>query len=764
MLKMSTFVRRLDGSQDTNSSCVPWRSMGRLFLLALGISTLYIASPFGEKIDNYLFSILGILYLSLITGLCLHDSFFVARRLRMPSGDMHAGKRFSPLLIGLHVGVFLLAQIVFTLSFVYQGQEPPFASLTYEIILGVYPFLIGAILLLPARKVSLPARLRILLDSLIIIVLAATLFAYFVLAPILSQGEGSGQEKVIGTLFLVLDLVVLFCILLVALRFEEVTLRPVMLLLLLSSFSMLSIHISRLYLVLTSQVHWFSYITLWWLFGLIFTFGAAQTLKNILVKTSVSGQGIAAYQEHSDELFSTSRGESLVSLIMVLSVCALIFALWLVGSEKIFRGDLSIIYVGGFALLMLVVLRQLLALYEIGVLQNKLQKRNRSLSLLNDLLEQQAITDSLTGLPNHRELVGRLEEALEEARKTASTCGLIFLDLDHFKDINDRYGHLVGDAVLCECSERVSASLRASDYLGRWGGEEFVAILPGVEPGEALGVAEKIRATIAQDVFADEVGVRLTCSLGVATYPHDAANREDLIKNADRAMYTAKRLGRDQTRMASEPLVLAMGMLVEAPETPREAEMLAVVESLIAALEARDHATGQHGRRVAALSLKLALALGCHWSEACIIGMGGLMHDLGKVAMPDSILFKRGKLNTREIEYMARHPVIGEEILTALPAFQDVAEVVRNHHEWFNGAGYPDGLSGEQIPLGARIVAVADAYDAIISHRVYRQGRGSYEAARELRKGAGGQFDPRVVNALDQMLAASPRLAYAAGA
>lgn len=226
--------------------------------------------------------------------------------------------------------------------------------------------------------------------------------------------------------------------------------------------------------------------------------------------------------------------------------------------------------------------------------------------------------------------------------------------------------------------------------------------------------------------------------------------------NADRAMYAAKRLGRNQTRCASEPLVLAMGMLGEAPETAEEAEMLAVVESLIAALEARDHSTGQHSRRVAALSLKLALALGLAWSDACIIGMGGLLHDLGKVAMPDTILFKHGKLSAAEVEYMARHPLIGEEILTPLPSLRAVAEIVRAHHEWINGSGYPDGLRAEDIPLGARIVAVADAYDAIISHRVYREGRASSEATKELSKGAGKQFDPRVVEALDHLLASKP--------
>lgn len=744
-------------------SCVPWRIMGLLFALGVVLATFEIVRPLPFAVDIYSFCAFSILFPALIAVLCLKGSLRVIRAPRSFSGRVYPGRRFSPLLLGLQALVFVGAQAVAVFHFLLQGQEVTFLSVPYYMVFGCHPPFICAILLLPTRRASPLARLRVLLDSLIVMAVVATLCAYFVLAPILSHGEGTIVEKVIGTLFPALDLVVLFCVLLVALRFDDPALRPVMILLALAAFSMFLIHVDRLSQVLTAKPHWFSNTSPGWLFGLVFLYGGTQALKNILQKDRAAAREGESCREQSDMPFPYSRGESLVALVLVLVVCVLVFLLWLAGAEKVFRGQLAIIYMGGFVILMLVVLRQLLALYEIGVLQNKLQKRNRSLSLLNGLLAQQAITDSLTGLPNHRELVERLRGALAGAQEKAFACSLIFMDLDHFKDVNDRYGHLVGDAVLCECSERVMAHLRAGACLGRWGGEEFVAVLPGAEPAEALDVAEKIRVAIVRDTFAEEAQVSLTCSLGVATYPYDATSCEGLIRNADLAMYTAKRLGRDQTRMASEPLVLAMGMLAEEPKDARETEMLAVVESLIAALEARDYATGQHARRVATLSLKLALALGRHWPEACIIGMGGLMHDLGKVAMPDSILFKKGKLSESEIEYMARHSVIGEEILDALPAFHEVAAIARSHHEWFNGSGYPDGLSGEQIPLGARIVAVADAYDAIVSHRVYRQGRGSPEAARELRKGAGKQFDPRVVDALDHLLATSPRLVYAAG-
>ncbi|HEY0757058.1 MAG TPA: diguanylate cyclase [Ktedonobacteraceae bacterium] len=735
---------------------IPWGTLALLSLLSLGLVANAAITPFLPTPYTYGYILLTSLYPLLVTILSLRGSFALLRRSNLSVRGAHAGRRFSPFLLGVNMAVFMLSQVIGLLYFVTAHEEAPFLSPTYYTIFGIYPFIIGAILLLPAREVSPLARLRILLDSLIIIVALAALCSYFVLAPILSKGDGTLLEKVIGTLFPTLDLVVLFCVLLVAQRSEEPALRPVLILLALASLSMAFIHINRLKQVLNDEPHWLSSTSLGWTFGLMLMFGAAQVLKNMLNREGSPENVQALPEEQPDTSSSCSRSKSLLSLILVLVISLLIFALWLAGVEKIFQGQIAIIYVGGFLILMLIVLRQVIALYEIGVLRNKLQKRNRALSLLNDLLERQAITDSLTGLPNHREIMARLEEALAEARETTSNCALVFMDLDHFKDINDRYGHLVGDAVLCEFSERVLAALRANDYLGRWGGEEFIAVLPGVEAGEALRVAERIRLTIDQHIFADETGVHLTCSLGVVSYPDDATSCEDLIRNADRAMYAAKRLGRNQTRTASEPLVLAMGMLAEAPETAEEAEMLAVVESLIAALEVRDHETGRHARRVAALSLKLALALDLNGQDACIIAMGGLLHDLGKVAMPDAILFKRGKLSAVEVEYMNRHPVIGADILGPLASLREVAAVVRAHHEWFNGTGYPAGLSGEQIPLGARIVAVADSYDAIISHRVYRQGRGSPEAVRELRGGTGQQFDPRVVAALESLLAVAP--------
>lgn len=774
-----------------NETCIPWRLLIALSLIALVLMCITLIQPLGPTIYPYFYGLVNILYSLLFAFICMKDSSLILRQCPLSSAYTRPGRRFTPLLLGLSLLCIAIAQTASLVYLVYTHAEAPFPSLSYVLMLGIYPFLILAILLLPAREISLLARLRIFLDSLIVMVAVATLCTYYVFAPILMLGEGTMTEKYLGTLFPAADLVSVFCLLLVALRSGEAQLRPVLIMLGLALFIIFFIHVKRLSEVLNNTFHWITSLTAAWMLVVVLITVSAQTVKNILKKEE-AGYTVPETAKRIDLSFSVSSWKSWLPLALVLGASLLVFLIWMMGDKQIFRSQIGILHIGGFVVLMLIVLRQLLALYEIWVLQGKLQSRNRSLSLLNDLLAKQATTDSLTGLSNHRELVARLDQALEHAQETTSTCAIIFIDFDHLKAINDYYGHLVGDTVLREFSELVTASLRALDDLfsysptdqrteenlapflpasyedhagrenpcksgdfiiGRWGGEEFVVILPGVKPDGAFHIAERIRVLVEQHVFAGEQKVHLTCSLGTATYPFVATRREELLMRADRAMYTAKRLGRNQTRMSLDPLVLAMGMLGEPPETAEEAEMLAVVESLIVALEARDRPTGQHSRRVAAVSLKLALALGLPWSDACIIGMGGLLHDLGKVAMPDTILFKRGKLSAAEIEYMARHPLVGQEILAPLPSLRAVAEIVRAHHEWIDGSGYPDGLQGEAIPLGARIVAVADAYDAIISHRVYREGRASSEAIKELSKGAGKQFDPRVVAALDHLLA-----------
>ena len=735
-----------------------WPLAGGLFLLSFGLETLAILAAPSYTLVTYLSLLVTMLYILVLVLLCFHQPRAV---LHTQEAEV-SGRRLSAPLLGAGLLFYLLGMLIVSFQTIMLHHSPSYPSPGHYLLFAVYPCFIAAFLLLPARALSLLARLCIFLDSLIILILLITLCYYFILQPMLTYGEGTAPVKAVGSAFPLADLVLIFCLLLVSLRSGEPALRPVLLLLGLATCSMFVTQIAHLYELLYSRYDLTSCINICWLFSITLFAGAARKLKLFPGRRTPF---FSLQQDRFDQNEPATYRKVMIPYVLVSLFCLLVLFIGLSGNLHASEQSIVILYGGCFAVLILMVLRQLLTMYEISVLQSKLQGRNRALRTLHTELEQKATTDPLTGLPNHRTLVERLDAMLADARAMKSICSLIFMDIDHFKMVNDRYGHPAGDQLLRRFSQLVQSYLRESDCLGRWGGEEFVAILPGSDPAEALAVAEQIRTAVGSQLPPVGTGGRnITCSLGVATYPYDATGREDLIMRADLAMYTAKHLGRNTTRMAHDPLVLALGMSENEPETAEEMEMPGIVESLLVALETRDHSTSQHGRRVAALSLKLALRLGLGKSEAFIVSLGGLLHDLGKVGVPDAILDKRGGLSEEEHSYMAHHPVTGAEILMSVPRLQPAAQLVRAHHEHMDGSGYPDGLHGDEIPLGARIIAVADAYDAMTTCRAYRAARPPGEALRELLRVAGSQFDPYVVAELARMLSTLPQLSLVSAA
>jgi diguanylate cyclase (GGDEF)-like protein len=419
-------------------------------------------------------------------------------------------------------------------------------------------------------------------------------------------------------------------------------------------------------------------------------------------------------------------------------------------------------------LLTLVLLRQVLALLENRQLyrrldvayqatlaaQEALRANNRALAAANAHLQALSTTDPLTGLPNHRTLHRAVDQELERARRYSRPCSLLVLDVDHFKALNDTYGHPAGDAALREFSQVVRRTLRGIDLVGRWGGEEFLAVLPETDGPLALETAERVRDAVAGHTFPAGGGSHVTCSIGVATYPSDGADRAELVAAADRALYAAKRLGRNQVRAAADPAVPMLSVADQSATSREESALLGTVEALAALVEARDHYSGQHTHAVALLTLRLALALGLDAAQARMVSLAGRLHDVGKVAIPDAVLQKAGRLSAEEWALMRTHPVVGAELVGHVPALRGAATLIRTHHEHWDGAGYPAGLAGEAIPLGARIIAVAQAYEAMTSERPYRPAGAPTWALAELRRCAGTQFDPTVVTALGQVLAA----------
>ena len=364
-------------------------------------------------------------------------------------------------------------------------------------------------------------------------------------------------------------------------------------------------------------------------------------------------------------------------------------------------------------------------------------------------LNAQAARDPLTGLPNHRVFHERLATEVARALRHGRSLSIALVDLDHFKLINDAHGHQSGDQVLVEVAERLGELARAEDVVGRVGGEEFAFILPETDALTAYGVAERARSAIAAAPFG-EAGF-LTASVGVCDITHTTSAAE-LFRLADGALYWAKAHGRDVTYLYSPDVVHELSA-EERAERLERAQALAALRALARAVDAKDRSTREHSTRVAALSHAVAQELGWSRDASRDLRRAGLLHDVGKIGVPDAILLKPGALTDAEMERVRGHSTLGAEIVGELLPADQVAWV-RHHHERWDGGGYPAGIAGEGIPEGARIIAVADAWDVMRSDRPYRAALPPEVAMEQMRSLAGVQFCPRGVDALFAALAA----------
>ncbi len=374
-------------------------------------------------------------------------------------------------------------------------------------------------------------------------------------------------------------------------------------------------------------------------------------------------------------------------------------------------------------------------------------------------MEQVALSDPLTGLPNHRTMMDQMEKELEHCQRTQESCAVVFIDLDHFKHINDTWGHRAGDAVLREASSRLKKSIRKGDVVGRYGGEEFVLLLSNTNLQDARQTAERFRATIADEpcilVPGEETlngsSISFTASIGVAVYGEHGNTREALIEAADRAMYYAKQTGRNQVCQAGEEKDLT-AQILSGISQGQFTETIGV-KTLSAVATIHDGKTSAHANRMVRLAEETARGLGRTEEEIHLVRLAALFHDIGKIGIPDAILHKPGPLTEEEWTVMRRHPVLGQHILEQVGGlFELLSHIVVAHHEHWDGRGYPHGLAQEAIPLGARILTVVDSYDAMTSERPYRKPLPVTYARTELQRCAGSQYDPHVVEVFLQVL------------
>ncbi len=359
-----------------------------------------------------------------------------------------------------------------------------------------------------------------------------------------------------------------------------------------------------------------------------------------------------------------------------------------------------------------------------------------------DDLERLALRDPLTGLLNRRGLADSLSAELARAGREGYPVTLVALDIDFFKQVNDLYGHAAGDEVLERVAERLAAGIRPGDLCARLGGDEFMLAFPNADAARAAQVLSRIETAVAAIEFG-RGEASLAFSGGIAEFPADSTGLADLMEHADAALFAAKAAGRHRVRRASSEVETSTAPDLGSLERHR-LNVQNTIEALARAVDARNGYTHRHSNAVAFYAVSLALALGVGDERVEQIRRAGVLHDVGKIGVPDAILWKEGPLAAEEVAVMRRHSEIGHDILLGA-GLPEIAGWVTALHERFDGDGYPNGLAGEAIPFESRLLKVVDAFDAMTSPRLYRDPLTVEEALAELESGAGSQFDPNLV-------------------
>jgi diguanylate cyclase (GGDEF)-like protein/PAS domain S-box-containing protein len=390
------------------------------------------------------------------------------------------------------------------------------------------------------------------------------------------------------------------------------------------------------------------------------------------------------------------------------------------------------------------------------------KKAEGELLATKEKLESIALIDPLTELFNNRYIVDRLASEFERSKRSLDSLSLLLIDLDYFKSINDKYGHEFGDKVLMQVAKLLKTELRANDIVGRWGGEEFMIILPEVGRENAILVSKKLLQVFKLKGFGDETNiVNLKCSIGIVSYPEDPLfNPKEMFESVEKSVLKVKTSGGDGTGSyifglikdddkafisEKDRLLDSLKKKMEFFSFKGEDSILEAIYSLSKSLELKDHTTRRHADKTIHFAIKLAKRFGMSEREVENVKRAAILHDIGKLGIPDKILLKKGPLTKAEYEVVKQHPKIAAEIISTAEFLKESVPYVFHHHERFDGTGYPDGLKGEVIPLGARIITVVDVYEALTSDRPYHKALSKEDAIREIQINAGIQFDPNIV-------------------
>jgi diguanylate cyclase (GGDEF)-like protein len=351
-----------------------------------------------------------------------------------------------------------------------------------------------------------------------------------------------------------------------------------------------------------------------------------------------------------------------------------------------------------------------------------------------------AITDALTGLHTRRFFEAQLPIEVARARRAGGSLAVFIVDVDHFKSINDHYGHPAGDQALIEIAARLRGAARGGDVLARYGGEEFALLVPEAALSELSTIAERLRMRVASSPVAlsEDTWIAVTVSVGAACFPLHGDSPNELVATADRAMYAAKARGRDRVVVGE---AVATSTAVVTDHTAMIDYLSHVADEVDALLNANEHSLA-----IGRWALTLAIALGQDEATARNAELAGRLHDIGKIVIPEAVLTKPTALTEDEWRLVRQHPEYGYRLARMVPGFGVVADIIRQHHERYDGTGYPSRLVGNGIRVEARVLAVCDSWAAMLVDRPYQPALTVDAAAEQLRQGRGTQFDPDVVD------------------
>jgi two-component system cell cycle response regulator len=634
-----------------------------------------------------------------------------------------------------------LSDILYLIFMRIIHQNPP-AFVFIILYIGIF-FIIVALFLFPIPSIHAAQRTRFFFDSLMILIALVTFSWYFLLGPTLINLKLPLYDKIANCVCLGLSIMMIFWSILVVARINHLSqLRPDFIVGVLGAIILAISYIMRFIIEPATKDYYY----------LADTFAETLIGLNTIL--------FYPYQLSLDHINKVSRSVSFFRSILPYSFfpfLAILIAYIRINPTK--NGLDAGVSLGAALLIGIIILRQVVTIRQIAesnryirslhdqlVASNmELHENHQELQRAHQKLEQLATLDPLTETLNPRSIRQILDFTLGKAHALQQPLSLLFLDIDHFKSVNDSYGHQSGDTVLRTFVTIVLDSLRPSDVLGRWGGEEFVAILPNTTEEEAIHHAEYVRQQVSMGIFPIGGGIHLTCSIGIALYPRDGVNQDELVDACDKAMYMAKQLGRNQVRCFNKEE--QMSISTNNAMTREETILQGIIRSFITIICTHDSNQSQKILHVAQMAYRIALALDMSTKEAEMIRTLGYIYDIGIISIPRDVLMNPTSLDELEIDLLHQHPVLGAEIISSIPTLHSLVPAVRAHHEWWDGSGYPDNLVQESIPLGARIIAVVDAY-----HTCLTSSSSVKHALLCLQQGSGIQFDPEVVDALFDVL------------